>query len=170
MCVLTHFSHARLFATPLTVSHQSPLSMGFSKQEYWNGLPCPSPGDFPDPGIEPMSFTSPALAGRFFPLVPPGKPCFTNKCYIFYSNSIVSVCIFSSTWFCQTVNICLSVEWMLILDILIFIFPIISEAEHSHMLSDIWIFSCGMPLEVISPFFNCMIAVFQMICSSIFIF
>ena len=61
---------------------------------------------------------------------------------------------------------------MLILNILIFIFifPIISEAEHSHMLFDIWIFSCEMPAEVISPFFNCMIAVFQLICSSIYIF
>ena len=51
-----------------TVAHQAPLSMGFSRQEYWSGLPCPSPGDLPDPGIEPVSLTSPALAlaGRFF--------------------------------------------------------------------------------------------------------
>ena len=48
------------FATPWTVAHQSPLSMGFSRQEYWNGLPFPSPGDLPDPGIEPGS---PALHG-----------------------------------------------------------------------------------------------------------
>ena len=45
--------------------HQTPLSMGFSRQEYWSGLPCPPPGDLPDPGIELMSFTSPALAGAF---------------------------------------------------------------------------------------------------------
>ena len=42
-------------ATPWTVAHQAPLSMGFSRQEYWNGLPCPSLGDLPDPGIEPWS-------------------------------------------------------------------------------------------------------------------
>ena len=46
-------SHVRLFATLWTVAHQAPLSMGFSRQEYWSGLPFPSPGDFPDPGIEP---------------------------------------------------------------------------------------------------------------------
>ena len=46
--------------------HQSPLSMGFSRQEYWRGLPCPSPGDLSDPGIEPMSLTSPALVDGFF--------------------------------------------------------------------------------------------------------
>ena len=49
-----------------TVAHQAPLSMGFSMQEYWSGLPFPPPRDLPNPGIEPMSLTSPALAGRFF--------------------------------------------------------------------------------------------------------
>ena len=48
------------------MDHQAPLSMGFSRQEYWIELPCPSPGDLPDPGIEPMSLASPALAGGFF--------------------------------------------------------------------------------------------------------
>ena len=47
-------------------THQAPLSVGFSRQEYWSGLPCPPPGDLPDPGIEPASLVSPALAGRFF--------------------------------------------------------------------------------------------------------
>ena len=50
-------------ATPWTVARQAPLSMGFSRQEYWSGLPCPPPGELPDPGIEPMSH---ALAGGFF--------------------------------------------------------------------------------------------------------
>ena len=50
-------SRARLFATPGTVAYQAPLPMGFSRQEYWNGLPFPSPGDLPDPGIEPRSPT-----------------------------------------------------------------------------------------------------------------
>ena len=49
-----------------TVAHQAPLSMGFSRQEYWSEFPCPPPGDLPDPGIEPESLESPALAGRFF--------------------------------------------------------------------------------------------------------
>ena len=65
-CVLSRFSHVRLFVTPWTVAHQAPLSMGFSRQEYWSGLPCPPPGDLPDSGIEPESLMSPALAGRFF--------------------------------------------------------------------------------------------------------
>ena len=55
---------------PLTVAHQAPPSIGFSRQEYWSGLPFPLPGDLPDPGIEPGSL---ALAGRFT-IEPPGKP------------------------------------------------------------------------------------------------
>ena len=53
-CV-SRFSHVRLFATLWTVAHQTPLSMGFSRQGYWSGLPCPPPGDLPNPGIEPVS-------------------------------------------------------------------------------------------------------------------
>ena len=51
-----------------TIAHQTPLSMGFSRQEYWSGLPCPSPGDFPDPEIEPMSPVSPELQADSLPL------------------------------------------------------------------------------------------------------
>ena len=65
MCVLSCFSCVRLFATIWTVAHQHPLSMGFSRLEYWSGLPCPPPGDLPSPGVEPASLMSPALAGRF---------------------------------------------------------------------------------------------------------
>ena len=61
LCVPSRFSHIRLFATPWTVAHEASLSMGFSKPEYWSGLPCPSPGDLPDPGIEPVSPVAPAL-------------------------------------------------------------------------------------------------------------
>ena len=57
--------------SPWTVVRQAPLSMRFSRQEYWSGLPFPSPGDPPDPGTEP---SSPELAGRFFTTEPPGKP------------------------------------------------------------------------------------------------
>ena len=53
-------------ATPWTVAQQAPLSMGFFRQEHWSGLPFPSSGDLPDPGIEPTSPVSPALAGGFF--------------------------------------------------------------------------------------------------------
>ena len=60
--------------TPWTVAHQTPLSMRFSRQEHWNGLPCPPPGDLPDPGIELVSLMSPALQVGSLPLVPPGKP------------------------------------------------------------------------------------------------
>ena len=56
-----------------TVARQAPLSMGFPRQEYWSGLPFLSSGNLPDPGIEPMSPASPALAGRFFTTEPPGK-------------------------------------------------------------------------------------------------
>ena len=63
-------SRVQLFATPWTVAHQAPPSIGFSRQEYWNGLPFPSPGDLPDPGIEPRS---PALRAEALTSGPPGK-------------------------------------------------------------------------------------------------
>ena len=69
--VVQSLSHVRLFETPWTVDCLAPLSLGFSRQEYWSGLPCPPPGNLPDPGIE---SESPALAGRFFTTEPPGKP------------------------------------------------------------------------------------------------
>ena len=65
-CVPSRFSRVLLFLSLWTIAFQAPLSMGFSRQEYWNGLPCPPPGDLPDPGIKPSSLTSPALAGGFF--------------------------------------------------------------------------------------------------------
>ena len=64
-------SRVRLFATPWTVAYQPPLSMGFSRQEYWSGVPFPFPRDLPNPGIAPMT---PALAGGIFIIEPPGKP------------------------------------------------------------------------------------------------
>ena len=67
-------SRAQLFVTPSTVARQAPLSMGSSRQEYWSGLPFPSPRDLPDPGIELISPASPALAGGFFTTEPPEKP------------------------------------------------------------------------------------------------
>ena len=69
--IVKSLSHVRLFVTPWTVAHQAPLSMGFSRQEYWRRLPFPSPGDLPDQGIEPGS---PALQADALPSEPPGKP------------------------------------------------------------------------------------------------
>ena len=75
-CMLSCSGYVRLFATLWTVAHKVPLSMGFSRQEYWSVL-CPSPGDLPELGIEQTSLSSPALAGGSLPLPPPGKPCTT---------------------------------------------------------------------------------------------
>ena len=60
------------FATPWTVAGQAPLSMEFSRQEYWRGFPFPSPGDLPQPAVKPTSLVFPALAGGFFNTAPPG--------------------------------------------------------------------------------------------------
>ena len=74
LCVCTCvFSHVQHFATPWTVAYLAPQSMSFSRQEYWSGLPFPTPGDLPNPGIEPASLVSPALAGGFFTTASPGK-------------------------------------------------------------------------------------------------
>ena len=72
MCYVARKTHACCsvvsvsFATPRTVALQAPLPMGFSREEYWSGLPFPAPGDLSDPGIEPTSPVSTALAGRFY--------------------------------------------------------------------------------------------------------
>ena len=64
--VFSCFSHVQLFAIPWLVACQAPLSMGFSRQEYYSGLSCPPPGDLPNPGIKPASLMSLLLASRFF--------------------------------------------------------------------------------------------------------
>ena len=80
MCVL---SHVQLFVTEQTVAHQVSLSLGFPGQEYWSGLPFSPSGNLSDPGFEPKSPTSPALAGGIFTTEPPGKPCSTGKQFQF---------------------------------------------------------------------------------------
>ena len=70
------FSRVPLFGTPWTVAYQAPPSMEFSRQEYWSGLPFPSPGDLPDPGIKPGS---PALQADALPSEPSGKPLITKE-------------------------------------------------------------------------------------------
>ena len=73
LCLL--LSRVRLFVTPWTVARQTSLSMGFSRQEYWSGLPCPPPGDLPNPGIEPRSHS---LQADSIQSEPPGKPMNTR--------------------------------------------------------------------------------------------
>ena len=78
----------QLFTTPWTVAHQTPLSMGFSRQEYWSGLPFPSPGDLPDPEIEPGS---PTLQADALTSEPPGKPL----CRVSVNSTL-------NVWWCST--------------------------------------------------------------------
>ena len=73
-CMLSHFSCFSFFVTLWTVAHQAPLSMGFTRQECWSWLPCPPPGDHPDPGIEPTSPAAPALQADSLPLSHWGNP------------------------------------------------------------------------------------------------
>ena len=73
-CMLSSFSHVGLLATLWAVTCQAPLSMGFCRQEYWSGLPCPPPGDLPDLGKEPNLSYFLHWHADSFPLVPPGKP------------------------------------------------------------------------------------------------
>ena len=85
--MLIHFSHVQ---PKWTVAQQIPLSMEFSRQEYWNGLPCSSPRDLPDPGIKPVSLTSPALAGGFFTTSPTGEAHYSAyPIYSFFTKSIL---------------------------------------------------------------------------------
>ena len=65
VCMLSCFSRVQLFAVPCTVAQQTPLSTGFSRQEYWSGLPRPPPGAPPSPGVEPASLMSPSFTGGF---------------------------------------------------------------------------------------------------------
>ena len=76
LCAVSHFSGVRLFVTLWVVDCQASLSVEFSRQKYWSGLSCPIPGDLPNPGIKPMSLTSPALAGEFFTT--------STKCWCIY--------------------------------------------------------------------------------------
>ena len=82
-------SHVWLFMTPWMVAHQAPLSMGFSRKEYWSRLPYPTPGDLPNPGIEPESLTSPAWQVDSLPLAPP---------------STIVVQSLSHVWLCDPIN------------------------------------------------------------------
>ena len=82
-----------LFVTPWTVAHQALLSMGFSRQEYWTGLPCSSPGDLPDPGIEPASsYIYLYWQAGSSPLAPSGKPQFVIQLFTIFSYNLLCFC------------------------------------------------------------------------------
>ena len=83
VCVLSCFSHVRLFATPCTAARQAPLFMGFSRQEHWSGLPCAPPGDLPDPRINPAYPAAPTSQVDSLPLSHQGSPrrtTYTRNC------------------------------------------------------------------------------------------
>ena len=92
-CVLSCYSHVQLFLTPWIVAFQAPLSMGFSRPEYWSGLPCPSPGDLPNSGVEPMSLLS-LLNWQVgsLPLAPPRKPSTASSTLV-----IFCICLFCNS-------------------------------------------------------------------------
>ena len=85
MCVLSRFSNVQLCVTLWTIACQAPLSMRFSRQEYWSELPCPSPGDLPVPGIKSVSFMCPAGS---LTQVPAGKPNLCCALLLFHMSSI----------------------------------------------------------------------------------
>ena len=101
VCVLHHFGWIRLSVILQTVSCQARLSMRFPRQEYWSGLPCPAPGDLPDPGIEPTSTASPALQAGSLPTEPPPKP---NICYSIYINIIYLKKFRAKKWWTGTLQ------------------------------------------------------------------
>ena len=97
--MLNHFSRVQLFVTLWTIACQALLSMGFSMQKYWSGLPCPLPGDLPNSGIEPVSFMSPASPGEFFITSATWEPIYFNMlsekrkmqyCFTFLQVSLMS--------------------------------------------------------------------------------
>ena len=92
MLLLSHFSH--FFVMPWTVAYQAPMSMGFPRQQYWSGLPCPPPEDLPNPGIKPTYPVSSALQVDSL-LESPGKPLPTSISSVQFSRSVVSDCLWS---------------------------------------------------------------------------
>ena len=111
VCARARAQSCRTLQTQWTVASQAPLSMGLSWQEYWTGLPSPSPGDLPDPGTERVSSVAPALAGRFFTTELPGKAvwkiCVTSVKYVtsvrsaraFYFTLLGCICVLSGFTF-----------------------------------------------------------------------
>ena len=108
--MLSHFSCVQLFVTPWTVAHQAPLSMGFSRQEYWSGLPFPSPGNLPDPGIKPGS---PALQADSLPFEPSGKTYTNTHTHIHthtHTHTYIYICIYSALSLSFSLSLSLSLS------------------------------------------------------------
>ena len=104
LLLLSRFSRVRLCATPETAAHQAPPSLGFSRQDHWSGLPFPSPGDLPNPGIE---LGSPTLQADTLPSEPPGKPRpnGTHTVKLFPELTASScMCLICSDWFCSSTH------------------------------------------------------------------
>ena len=104
MHAISRFSHAQLCATPWTVAIQAPLSMGFSRQEYWSVFPCPTPGDLPDPGIKLAALMSPALAGGFFTTEPSGKQSDS-----IFSFGLFKMPLYSFWWLSGQLKLCTTI-------------------------------------------------------------
>ena len=104
LCACCYFSHVWLFVTPRTIAHQAPLCKGFSRQEYWSGLPCPPPGDLPNLGVKSTSLMSPALAGRFFTTTAIPLYWEPKILYYTYTNKSWQVCFAKQNRFAHTWN------------------------------------------------------------------
>ena len=111
VCVLSHISSVWLFAT-LTVAHQAPLSKGFSRQQYWSGLPSLPPGDLPYPRIKPASLCLRQSQAGSLPLAPPGKPYI---CVCIYINLYIYVCTY--VCMCICIYVCIYIYSEGIVDI-----------------------------------------------------
>ena len=109
-----------LFSTLWTAAHQAPLSMGFSRQEYWSGLPCPPPGDLPNPGIKLRFLTSPALAGGFFTTSTTWEAfsASTPICKVIFVQHPATNMVFSDPWFHSSVYMCQHMAGVIILKML----------------------------------------------------
>ena len=140
--MLSHFGRGWLFVTLWTIARQAHLSMGFSRQEYWSGLPCSPPGHLPDPGMEHVPLTSPTLAGEFFTTEPPGTksiPVVANVRISFflmaewYSTVCVCVCyplgIYVYIYVCVCVCVCVCIYIHIYMNIYIFLFCIYLTTE-----------------------------------------
>ena len=105
MCCANSLQPCLTCVTLWTVAHQTPLSVGFSRHEYW--LPCPPLGHLPDPGIKPKSLVSLALADRFFPTTPPGKPCYLHDFGKFFNASVFQ----SAKWNINSSTLAWRIPW-----------------------------------------------------------
>ena len=146
VCMLSHFSRIWLFVTPWTGAHQAPLSMGFSRQEYWSRLPFPTPGDLPNPGIEPISLMSPALASGLLGALPGKPPSDINYILSISSQQHQSRLVFdwsSSRCDCTSVRILLMYPWLftlfpVLLHVPLEYDPLNISQSYCHCMSSLW--------------------------------